>query len=157
MILIGWLIFLVIVGIVLLVAELLLPTHGIIGVMGAGLLAAAAVLCFIIHPALGLGAIVGGGVALPVVWALFIKYWPRSPVGRRIILNPTKIERQPLTVQIGQSGQSVSCLRPVGTCEFAGQRLEALSEYGIIEPGRPVRVVALNNRRPVVREVPSNV
>ena len=156
MTLVGWLIFLIVLGIVLLIAELLLPTHGIIGLMGAGLLAAAVVLCFMIRPWLGLVALVGGAMAMPAGWALFIKYWPRSPVGRRIILGPPKSERQLLTLQIGQTGQSVSCLRPMGTCEFAGQRLEALSEYGIIEPGRPVRVVALNNSRPVVREVPSN-
>jgi membrane-bound ClpP family serine protease len=54
-------------------------------------------------------------------------------------------------VYIGQSGTAVSQLRPMGHCEFADLRIEAQSEYGIIEPGESVKVVAIVNGRPRVR------
>jgi hypothetical protein len=41
----------------------------------------------------------------------------------------------------------------MGTCEFDGGRLEAISEYGMIEPGRSVTVINLINNRPTVRAV----
>jgi membrane-bound ClpP family serine protease len=46
---------------------------------------------------------------------------------------------------------TVSELRPMGWCEFDGQRLEAMSEHGIVPPGTRITVVALVNQRPTVR------
>jgi membrane-bound serine protease (ClpP class) len=60
---------------------------------------------------------------------------------------------EPLPVQIGEVGVAVSEMRPGGECEFAGRRLEAYSDHGIISAGTRVQVVSIDNRRPVVRAV----
>ena len=40
----------------------------------------------------------------------------------------------------------------MGLCEFAGMRVEALSEQGVIPTNTKVKVIALsNNNRPTVR------
>ena len=57
------------------------------------------------------------------------------------------------TVRVGQPGVTVSELRPMGVCEFESGRIEAISEHGMIEPGRMVKVVALSGTRPTVRAV----
>jgi membrane-bound ClpP family serine protease len=48
---------------------------------------------------------------------------------------------------------AISELRPIGQCEFDGQRLEAQSDHGIVAAGAKVKVVNVINRRPTVRQV----
>jgi membrane-bound ClpP family serine protease len=143
------------VGLALLAGELLLPTHGLLGVAGAGSILAAIVACYVIDFWLGTGVFLGTVIVTPFVGALAMKIWPKTPIGRRIMLRAVAGEA-PATavVSIGQTGVSVSELRPTGVCEFDSVgRLEAVSEHGMIDPGRPVKVVAVVNNRPTVRAV----
>lgn len=68
-----------------------------------------------------------------------------------LTLGDRKIE--PLPVQIGAVGIATSDLRPGGTCEFDGRRLETFSIDGMIPAGTNVKVVSIDNRRPLVRPV----
>ncbi len=154
MTLLAWIILLLSIGIILLVAEFFLPTHGLLGILGGLSIVGSIVVCFAIHFWLGFGVAMMGMVATPLLWAWLIRVWPRTPVGRRIVLPPVETTAPPLRVRIGQGGVAVSELRPTGVCEFAGQRIEAMSEYGIIAAGRNVVVVSLDNRRPIVQEIP---
>jgi membrane-bound ClpP family serine protease len=74
-------------------------------------------------------------------------------VGRRIILQPLQTAPAPAAVAIGQTGVAVSELRPMGECDFGNQRIEVISELGMIQPGQKVKVVAINSGRPTVRVV----
>jgi membrane-bound ClpP family serine protease len=140
-------------GALMIAAEVLLPTHGVVGLAGAiGILVSVA-FCFAIDPWIGLGVFAATLAATPFAFALAMKIFPRTPIGRRLILPPVQGEAPPVQVQIGQVGVTLSELRPMGTCEFAGVRVEALSDCGIVPPGRRVQVVNLSNRRPTVRVV----
>src|SRR5919109_3319780 len=130
---------LAVVGIILLIAELLLPTHGVLAFVGIGALLGAIITSFLINMWLGLGSMALGVAVTPLVGAWLVNVWPRTRLGRQLVLPshdnaPRPLE--PLPVQIGQTGMTVSELRPMGTCEFAGQRIEAISELGIIPPGK---------------------
>jgi membrane-bound serine protease (ClpP class) len=86
-----------------------------------------------------------GGCAF---WAL---YWPHSRIGKRIILQPD-VERAKFSpVQVGQLGQAVSDLRPMGICDFDGERLESQCDCGTVPAGSVVKVVNVEGRRPIVR------
>lgn len=151
MIMVEWIIALFAVGVILMIAEILLPTHGILGAGGVLACLAGLVLCFVWSVWLGLGVFVGGVVAAPLIGAWWIRIWPRTPMGRRIVLPPAETRPEPLPVQIGQRGIAISDLRPTGVCEFDGRRVEATSEIGIISAGQVVSVVNVDGRRPVVR------
>jgi membrane-bound serine protease (ClpP class) len=140
-------------GIVLIAAEVLLPAHGLIGLVGAISILVSVGFCFAIDPWIGIGVFAATLAASPFAFALAMRIFPRTPFGRSLLLPPVKDEVPPVTVQIGQVGVTVSELRPMGTCEFAGVRVEALSDQGIVAPGQKVQVVNLNNRRPTVRVV----
>jgi membrane-bound ClpP family serine protease len=149
-------IFLAVIGLILLIAEVLLPTHGIIGIAGIAALIAAVVVAFFVNVWLGLGSMAVGTAMVPVVGAWLVKVWPRTRLGRELVLpSPEHTPRpiDPLPVQIGQTGITVSELRPMGTCEFGGTRMEAISELGMIPPGKQIRVVNITNRRPTVRAI----
>jgi membrane-bound serine protease (ClpP class) len=139
------------VGIILLIAELFLPAHGMILLLGMLAILTGIGLCFVINPWLGLGAFVGSAAGMPLLFALLIWLMPRTPMGRKFVLPPIPTSVPPIAVQIGQTGTAVSELRPMGLCEFDDHRVQAASELGVIAAGKKVQVVSLNNRQPTVR------
>jgi membrane-bound ClpP family serine protease len=140
-------------GAVLIAAEVLLPTHGLVGIVGVVGILVSVGFCFAINAWIGLGVLAATLAATPFAFVLAMRIFPRTPFGRKLVLPPVHDEAPPALVQIGQTGVTVSELRPMGTCEFSGTRVEALSDRGIIAPGQKVQVVNLNNRRPTVRVV----
>jgi hypothetical protein len=102
----------------------------------------------------GLGLTLVLLVAIPLLWAGWLKIWPKTPVGRRMILTATTLPPPAAPVRVGQVGMTISELRPIGMCELEdGTRVEAQSEHGIVAAGTPVRVIAVANNRPTVRVV----
>jgi membrane-bound serine protease (ClpP class) len=146
-------ILLLLAGLLLLVAEMLLPTQGVLGLVGAVALAASVVTCFRIDSRLGFATLVAMVVAAPFAWMLFVKVWPRTRVGRRMILAPASGALPDATVALGQTGVTVSELRPMGVCAFGNERVEARAERGTIPSGTRVQVVDLTDRRATVRAV----
>jgi membrane-bound serine protease (ClpP class) len=144
------------IGLVLVVSELLLPTHGILAIAGIASLFGAVITCFLVNLWLGIGSLTFGSALTPLFGAWLVHVWPKTRFGRTFVLpSADHIPRplEPLPVQIGQTGIAVSELRPMGTCEFAGQRVEAVSELGIISRGQQIRVINITNRRPTVRAI----
>lgn len=142
------------VGLALIVAEVFLPTHGLVGLLGGGAIVAAVAVCFFINQWLGLALATTVVVAMPVAAGVWVKLWPKTPVGRRMFLPPPpKGAPVQAVVHVGDVGRTVSELRPMGTCEFGQQRVEARSEQGVVAPGRLVRVVAFADGHPTVRPV----
>lgn len=140
-------------GLVLMVIEVLLPAYGLIGIAGVLCLLGGVGVCFWINQWLGVAALAGLGVAAPFGWALWAKIWPHTPIGRRMMLQPVAKSPRPPAVRVGQSGVTVSELRPAGLCEFGAERLEAFSEGAVIPPNTAVRVIGLVDGRAMVRAV----
>lgn len=152
---ISWAICLMLAGLILLAGELFLPTHGVLGVMGAMCILGCVVACFVINKYLGTGALVAVSAASPFVVALALKIYPYTPVGRKMMLQPVESRLHPPTVRVGDTGQTLSELRPMGLCEFSGDRVEVRSEYGIIPARTAVRVVNVDAGRLIVRAEPA--
>ena len=54
---------------------------------------------------------------------------------------------------IGLEGECVTALRPVGTGDFGGRRLDIVSEGGFIQKGAKVRITAIDGVRIIVKEI----
>ena len=54
---------------------------------------------------------------------------------------------------LGREGVVVSMLRPVGTADFDGVKLEVLAEGEIVENGSKVKVVKVEGRKLIVRKI----
>jgi membrane-bound serine protease (ClpP class) len=141
------------VAVILLLAEALLPTHGLLGAMAAVSLLAAVVICFRINARFGFGVLVATVVAAPFVATWAASVWPRTAVGRRLVLTAVTPAPVPVAhaITVGQRGVAVSALRPMGEVDFGDLRLEAISDHGMINPGQPVVVLSVANGRPTVR------
>jgi membrane-bound ClpP family serine protease len=140
-------------ALVLLVGELLLPTHGVLGLMGLVCLAGAIGVTFYINRWLGMGVFLAAVVVSPFAWAIGLKLWERSPVGRRVLLPPAEVARPVIPVKLGQVGTAFSEMRPMGEVDFDDARMEAISERGIIRAGQKVKVVNVTNGIATVRAI----
>ncbi len=146
---------------VVLLLEIFIPSYGVLCIVGVGLLIGAIVKTFDYYgPIAGWLAIIGTVVTLPVGAYVAVKLWPHTKIGRLIVPpNPVYTERDlgadldSLRATVGQSGRSLSPLRPVGTCEFDGRRVQCVCESGMIDAGKTVRAIGLKGRDLEVTEI----
>jgi membrane-bound ClpP family serine protease len=140
-------------GVALLVGELLLPTYGLLGLLGLLCFGGVMVVGFTINRWLGLTIFLGSVIASPFLITFAVNMWSKSYVGRKVILPPVEGTRGVAPVGLGELGLAVTDMRPMGECDFGEQRLEAISERGIIRHGEKVKVIGVVNGRAVVRPV----
>lgn len=140
-------------GVIILVAEIFIPSHGVLSVVGLGFVVAGIIKTFS-HAGreAGMGAVIVCLVVLPTMAYLAVKYWHKTPIGRRIAPpNPvltvadTSVPVEELRSLIGRTGRAVSPLRPVGLCEFDGRRISCVAELGIVESGTEVVGVGITS------------
>lgn len=154
-----WAILLMCAGLALAVLELFVPSGGMLGLFAGIALIAAIVLAFRHHAYTGLGFTVGTLVAVPALVVLAIQIWPKTPMGRRILLQvpsgddvlPHAEQRAHLKSLVGKLGTTTTFMLPSGPVLIDGTTYDALSEGMAIDPDRSVRVVAVRGTRLVVR------
>lgn len=165
-----WAFILLGIAIFLLFLELFLPSGGMLAIVGAAAVVGSLV-CFFLHSttaglvALGLGVVFG-----PICLWLVFRWWMDSPLGRRMILGGDQLHLDQSEEEahaasahamkeranahrdlVGMTGIAETPLRPVGIIRIDGQRLEALSEHGIIETGTQVTVTEARDNQLKVR------
>lgn len=143
---------LVILGAALLFLEVLLPGM-IAGIVGFICLVAAAVLGYrdfgfrtgnLIIVLEVLGGMLG-------VWC-WLRFFPESRIARRFISNRTVgelgVEKPSL---LNATGLTLTRCRPSGVAKINGERVDVVTEGGIIERRAAVKVVAVEGARIVIR------
>src|SRR5215469_2220403 len=73
-------------GFLLMVAELFLPSGGVLSVLSACSILVGIVMAFFHDTSTGLWTLLGVGVALPILGGVLLHYWPKTPIGRRFFL-----------------------------------------------------------------------
>jgi membrane-bound ClpP family serine protease len=145
---------LLVVGAILLVLETVLPGM-IAGILGLFCLIAGIVQSFITFgPRTGSYVLAGVVLGLMIGTALWIKFFPQTPMARLFTSQRTVgeigTERPEL---LHQKGHALTPLRPSGTAVIDGRRIDVVTEGGLIARDTPVVVVAVEGMRVVVRAV----
>lgn len=144
---------LLVVGAILLFLEILLPGM-IAGIIGFVCLMAAVILGYQDFGYQTGSAILGGvlvGLAIGV-WG-WLKFFPESRLGKRFISQSATGELGVAKPELlNGTGVALSQLRPSGTATINGQRVDVVTEGGLIERGTAIKVVAVEGARIVVRE-----
>jgi membrane-bound ClpP family serine protease len=159
-----WAILLLALGIGLAVTEVFFTSAGILGFLSAVSLVGAVVMGFCEGPFTGALILAGVVIGLPVVLVLAFQYWPKTAMGRRILLIgpksedvlPDDAEKQALKSLIGRTGRAKSKLLLSGVITIDGRTVDAVSESMPVEVGQTVRVVQVRGLRVVVRPVPAD-
>jgi membrane-bound serine protease (ClpP class) len=152
---------LIFVGFLLLMAELFLPTGGVLSVLALVALVMGVALTFMHDPSTGIITLIVVFVLLPVVGGVLLRLWPKTSLGRRLILHSpeaaTTAASLPIHAEleqlVGRFGRTVSTLRPSGVTDFDGRRVDTISEGMMIEPGQWVRCISVQGARVIVRPV----
>ncbi len=149
-------------AVLILVAEIFIPSHGILCIFGLGFLITAIVKTFAYGETAGAIAIISSAIALPTFAILAIKAWPHTRIGRLIAPpNPVYTDRdfgnsvEHLEPIVGHHGRAMSPLRPIGICEFDGNRYECVSESGLIDADTQVLAVGIRGNNLEVSVVTS--
>jgi membrane-bound ClpP family serine protease len=150
-------------GFAFIFAEMAFSTHGMLLVIALCLDAVGVIL--VIRNAdhyTGLLTLAAVVLSFPVLIGFVFYLWPRTPLGRRMILrkNPEDDETvatMPVLVELeqyrGRIGKAVTPLRPSGVVEFDGRRIDATSEGLMIDPETWVRCLDVKAGKVIVRPI----
>lgn len=150
----GFIITLILVGLVLIFAEILLiPGVGVAGILGLLSMGGS---CFYAFNQMGntVGAIVTGVNALLIValtvWVLRAKTWKRLTLETNI---DSKAVSSDGVISVGERGKTVTRLAPMGMVLFDADSVEVKALEGMIDPGVEVEVVMIEDNRIYVKPV----
>ncbi len=153
-------IFLYMVGAALMAVEFFVPSLGLLTVCAIACLFGGGAVFFQFGPVIGWIGVVVGFVVVPVVWIIVYKLFPHTTIGRAIMIgkpNRNKGDGIPdgpqLISLMNRKGITLSKHRPVGICDFDGQRVECIAESGMIDKDKVVRVVHVEGMRVTVRRM----
>lgn len=137
------------VGLVLMVAEAILPGM-IVGLVGAALLVVAIVFAFIDHgPAIGFALLAVAAAVVPaiILWGL-----------KRMALKTTLAASDGVVSfpegyghLVGAVGEAVTPLHPGGIANIDGKKYDVVTEGDMIDRGTRIKVVAVEGNRIVVK------
>ena len=144
-------------GLLFLLLEMFIPSFGILGILGvAGVAAGIGMAAYDTGDALqSLGiAVLVAGVIVAVVAYLFRRkgIWNRFVLRERLTSDEGFIPDAGREIWVGKTGVAVSPLRPSGTAEVDGTRIDVVSYGDYIEPGTRIRVMETDGTRIVVKK-----
>ena len=155
----GFIIVLILVGLVLIFAEILLiPGVGIAGILGLLSMGGS---CFYAFEHMGntTGAIVTAVNALLIValsvWVLRAKTWKKFTLNTNIDSKAIDITGENLA--IGDCGKTVTRLAPMGTAIIRDKAYEVKALEGMMDPGADVEVVLIEDNKIYVKPVSKEI
>mgnify|MGYP001232696048 CR=1 FL=1 len=149
--------------------EIFVPSGGLIALVGA-LSVVASLIAFFMHD-VNTGLVATGVYIIfgPILGWIAFKIWASSPLAKRMILGGiveedsdeakqrararTEKRNEELQLLVGQIGESITVLRPVGVVRIDGQRIDAMAETGTIESNTPIEVVSVYDNQIKVRKI----
>jgi membrane-bound ClpP family serine protease len=161
-----WVGTLLLVGLAVMVLEVFVPSGGALGLLSLVAIGAAIVMAFMEQgPGFGMAVLAVAFAAVPAVLAMAFRWFPDTPLGRRVLPPPPAPEdvipaadrRRRLRQLVGRVGQVVSELVPWGAVAVGDGQFEAVSETGPVAAGMEVEVVGVQGGALVVRAAPRPV
>jgi len=144
----------------LIVAEVFVPSGGLISIFALACLIGGVVIFFRQSVTAGWAGVVIAVIMIPSVLVFAYRIFPKTKFGKSVTLTPP--ERQPgdaiadtseLRELLGAVGLVITPLRPVGICDFSGQRVECVAESGYVDKGRKVKVIRVQSTQVTVRVI----
>ncbi len=150
-------------GLVLVIAEILFPSFGILGLLATVCVVGSVMVAFGEGGGTGMNFLIIATFTVASSILVGLKLLPRSPVLKHFIAGGSSFEEASVAdprdkTLLGVEGVVESVLRPAGTALLAGRRVDVVSRGEFIDAGERVRVIPLEgNRVPVARaEDPSS-
>jgi membrane-bound serine protease (ClpP class) len=146
------------VGLCLIVAEVLFPSFGILGVLATGCILGAVATAFARSTDMGENFLIATALLVPGTILIGLKLLPYSPVARHLVVggfsfeDGAGIDRRDQTL-LGAEGPVEAPLRPAGIARLVGRRVDVVTRGEAVAVGERVRVIELQGNRVVVTQV----
>ncbi len=144
----------------LIVAEVFVPSGGIISICSLACLVGGVAIFFHHSTKAGWVGAVIAVVMIPVVLVIAYKIFPKTEFGKTVTLTPPQREHgdaipdsEQLQKLLGAEGVVLTPLRPVGMCDLAGRKVECVAEGGYVNKEKKVKVIDVEHRRVTVRVI----
>ena len=145
---------------ILLVAEVFVPSGGLISICSLACLIGGLMIFFKSSNTAGWVGIVVALIMIPTILIITYRIFPKTRFGKSITLSPPKRnvgdavpDTEQLEALLGSVGTVLSPLRPVGAGDFRGQRYECVAESGYVDKGKKIEVINIEGTQLTVRVV----
>jgi len=145
---------------VLIIAEVFVPSGGLISLCALACLIGGAVIFFQHSATAGW---IGVGIAfimIPGVLIFTYRIFPKTRFGKSVTLTPPERQQgdaipdtSELKEMLGEVGVVLTPLRPVGMCDFSGKRVECVAEGGYVDKDKKVKVIDVESTQLTVRMI----
>jgi len=155
---VGVVVLLCLVGIVLIFAEVIFPSFGIIGLCAAISLLSAIFVAFQESIGFGVGVSIFEAIAAPIAIFFAFKLLPKTPFGRALILSGPATDGSSaaadgdLGALIGKAGVTLSPLRPAGFARIENHKVDVVTRGEMLPADCKVVVIDVTGNRVVVAD-----
>lgn len=143
-------------GVVVIIAEIILPSGGMLAVLAAGLFGYSIFVVFkTVSIAAGVILTTADAMLIPIAVIIGIKFLSKSPATLHTELSRERgVTSQDLDLDgyVGCQGTVLTALRPAGTARVEGRRIDVVSRGEFIDKGVEIVVVEVTGNQIIVRE-----
>ena len=144
------------VGVVVIIAEIILPSGGILSIAALGVFGYSLFIVFNeISMIIGFSFVAADLILIPVLVIVGLKLLARSPVTLRKTLSREEgvsSQSSELENYVGTQGNAVTDLRPAGIAVINGKRVDAVTRGEYLEKNTAIIVTAVTGNQIVVRK-----
>jgi len=144
----------------LIIAEVFVPSGGLISICSLGCLIGGLMIFFHRSTVAGWVGLAIAIVMIPLVLVIAYKMFPKTKFGKSVTLTPPQRQQgdaipdtEELKEMLGAEGVVLTPLRPVGMCDFSGQKVECVAEGGYVDKGKKVKVIHVQGTQLTVRVI----
>ncbi|HMP02177.1 MAG TPA: NfeD family protein [Gemmatales bacterium] len=160
-----WGIVIIVIGLLLLAAEVFIPSGGMLFILAMTALVLGVVMIFYAPESEGGGvtsgliAVISLGIVLPVVLGIAFYYYPSTPMGKRLLLQQPTEEQSiadtgallELEKYRGSYGKTLTPHQPSGATLIDGRRIDSIAEGMFVDSGQVVKVIGIQGSQLIIR------
>ena len=144
------------VGVVVIIAEIILPSGGILSIAALGVFGYSLFIVFNeISMTIGFSFVAADLILIPVLVIVGLKLLARSPVTLRKTLSRKEgvsSQSSELESYVGRQGTAVTDLRPAGIAVMNGKRVDVVTRGEYLEKDSAIIVTAVTGNQIIVRK-----
>ncbi len=144
----------------LIIAEVFVPSGGLISICALACLIGGLVIFFRHSTTTGWTGVIIAIIMIPAVLIVAYKIFPHTKFGKSVTLAPPERQKgdaiadtPELKELLGAVGVVITPLRPVGMCDFSGQRVECVAEGSYVDKGKKIKVIHVEGTQLTVRVI----
>ena len=144
-----------IIGVIIIIAEIILPSGGILSIMAISVLGFSIFKAFSISSNVGMLFSVADIIMIPLLVLLGLKLLAKSPVTLRKTLSKEDgvvSQKQSMDQLLNASGVALTDLRPAGSIRIDNKKIDAVTQGESIDKDTLVHVIEVTGNQIIVKE-----